>query len=74
MYVEQIQGRCMENRQIIIYQRKDNGIKKPVPFYNLDAIISVGYRRSKCGIQFRQWANKVLKDKENYRYQINSYV
>ncbi|MBO4689477.1 MAG: virulence RhuM family protein [Paludibacteraceae bacterium] len=31
--------------------------------YNLDVIISVGYRvKSKRGVQFRQWANKVLKD------------
>ena len=40
-----------------------NGVKKPVPFYNLDVIISVGYRvKSKRGVQFRQWANRVLKD------------
>ena len=39
-----------------------NGVKKPVPFYSLDVIISVGYRvKSQCGVQFRQWANKVLK-------------
>jgi hypothetical protein len=31
--------------------------------YNLDVIISVGYRvKSQRGVQFRQWANKVLKD------------
>ncbi|MEB2780742.1 RhuM family protein [Algoriphagus sp. C2-6-M1] len=34
-----------------------------VKFYNLDAIISVGYRvNSKRGIQFRLWATKRLKD------------
>lgn len=34
-----------------------------VDYYNLDAIISVGYRvNSKRGIQFRQWASRVLKD------------
>ncbi|WP_253306093.1 virulence RhuM family protein [unidentified bacterial endosymbiont] len=34
-----------------------------VDFYNLDAIISVGYRvNSKCGTQFRQWASTVLRD------------
>ena len=34
-----------------------------VNYYNLDMIISVGYRvKSKRGIQFRQWATKVLKD------------
>ncbi|MBQ8674262.1 MAG: virulence protein RhuM/Fic/DOC family protein [Bacteroides sp.] len=40
-----------------------NGVKKPVPFYSLDVIISVGYRvKSVNGTRFRQWANKVLKD------------
>ena len=40
-----------------------NGVKKPVPFYTLDVIISVGYRvKSQRGVLFRQWANKVLKD------------
>jgi prophage maintenance system killer protein len=35
---------------------------KPVKFYNLDAIISVGYRvNSKRGTQFRQWATQVLR-------------
>jgi hypothetical protein len=36
---------------------------KPVKFYHLDAIISVGYRvNSKRGTQFRQWATKVLRE------------
>lgn len=36
---------------------------KPVEFYNLDVIISVGYRvKSKCGIQFRIWATSILKE------------
>ena len=34
-----------------------------VAFYNLDMIISIGYRvNSKRGVQFRQWSTKVLKD------------
>ncbi len=34
-----------------------------VMFYNLEMVTSVGYRvKSKRGVQFRQWANKVLKD------------
>jgi len=37
--------------------------KKPVNYYNLDVIISVGYRvKSRQGTQFRIWANKILKD------------
>ena len=36
---------------------------KPVAYYNLDVIISVGYRvKSKQGTQFRQWATQRLKD------------
>ena len=36
---------------------------KPVEFYNLDVIISVGYRvKSKRGVQFRIWATKILKE------------
>lgn len=40
-----------------------NGVKKPVPFYSLDVIISVGYRvKSLRGTQFRIWANTILKE------------
>ena len=36
-----------------------------VIFYNLDVVVSVGYRvKSQRGILFRKWANKVLKQKE----------
>ena len=38
------------------------GVKQRVPFYTLDVIISVGYRvKSKRGVEFRKWANDVLK-------------
>lgn len=48
---------------------------KPVPFYNLDVIISVGYRvKSKRGVLFRQWANKVLKDYLIRGYAINNNI
>ena len=40
-----------------------DGKKYRTKFYNLDVIISVGYRvKSKVGTRFRQWANAVLKD------------
>lgn len=43
-----------------------------VEFYNLDVIISVGYRvKSKQGIQFRQWATKRLKELLIQGYTIN---
>jgi hypothetical protein len=41
-------------------------------FYNLDAILSVGYRvNSKQGTQFRQWATKVLRDHLVQGYTVN---
>ncbi len=43
---------------------------KPTNYYNLDMIISVGYRvKSKKGIIFRKWATKILKD-----YMIKGYA
>lgn len=49
-----------------------NGVKKPVPFYSLDVIISVGYRvKSQRGTQFRIWANRVLKDYLTKGFAIN---
>ena len=49
-----------------------NGVKKPVPFYSLDVIISVGYRvKSQRGTKFRQWANKVIKDYLLHGYAFN---
>jgi prophage maintenance system killer protein len=47
-------------------------IVRDVEFYNLDAIISIGYRvNSKRGTQFRIWANKVLKEYLVKGYSIN---
>lgn len=38
-------------------------VKRKIKLYNLDMIISVGYRvKSQRGIIFRRWANKVLKE------------
>lgn len=52
-----------------------NGIKKPVPFYTLDVIISVGYRvKSQRGTKFRQWANSILKDYLLKGYAINQRI
>ena len=52
-----------------------NGIKKPVPFYNLDVIISVGYRvKSKRGTAFRIWARKVLKEYMVKGYAVNKRI
>ena len=45
-------------------------VKRNIKIYNLDVIISVGYRvKSKRGTQFRIWANKILKD-----YLLRGYI
>lgn len=47
-------------------------VKRDVEYYNLDVIISVGYRvKSQNGVRFRQWATSVLKNYINNGYVIN---
>ena len=47
-------------------------VKRSVEYYNLDMVLSVGYRvKSPQGVLFRQWANKVLKEYMLRGYSIN---
>lgn len=47
-------------------------ITRNIDYYNLDVIISVGYRvKSKNGVAFRKWANKILKDYLIKGYAVN---
>ena len=64
---------CRKFRQV----RKEGNrtVKRKVEFYNLDAIISVGFRvNTKRGIEFRQWANRILKDYMLRGYVVNSRI
>ena len=48
------------------------GSDKPVRFYNLDVIISVGYRvKSQQGTRFRQWATRVLREHLTHGYSLD---
>ena len=59
---------CQNFRQVRKEGKRE--IARNMPFYNLDMIISVGYRiNSKQGVIFRKWATKVLKD-----YMIKGYA
>ena len=50
-------------------------VKRKIEFYNLDAIISVGFRvNTKRGIEFRQWANQVLKEYLLKGYVVNARI
>ena len=52
-----------------------DGKKYRVKYYNLDVIISIGYRvKSIRGTQFRQWANKVLKEYLLKGYSVNQHL
>ena len=47
-------------------------VEREIEYYNLDVIISVGYRvKSRRGVEFRKWANKVLKDYIIHGYAVN---
>ena len=55
-----------------VRQEGKRQVIRNLTYYNLDAIISIGFRvNSKRGILFRQWANKVLKDYLLKGYSIN---
>jgi hypothetical protein len=50
-------------------------VKRKIEYYNLDVIISVGYRvKSKQGTQFRIWATRILKDYLLKGYTINNRI
>ena len=59
---------CAKIAQVQVEGKRS--VKRYIPYFNLDMIISVGYRvNSKRGVRFRQWANKVLK-----QYLIKGYA
>ena len=54
---------------------KDQDQTYETTFYNLDVIISVGYRvKSQQGVQFRRWATSVLKQYLIKGYAINQQI
>ena len=56
----------------IVATEGQRSVKRKQTFYNLDAIISVGYRvKSKRGVEFRRWANSVLKQYIIKGYAVN---
>lgn len=64
------EGELDKKTSVGISDKSTGGRKSKI--YNLDVIISVGYRvKSKNGVIFRQWANKILKDYMLKGYAIN---
>lgn len=58
-----------------VQQEGKRTVKRTIPYYNLDMVISIGYRvNSKRATQFRIWANRVLKEYLIKGYAINHHA
>lgn len=67
------EGELSKDTSVEIFDRSDGQASRPPMYYNLDVIISVGYRvKSKRGIAFRKWANSVLKQYIMQGYAVNN--
>jgi len=59
----------------IVQKEGNREVIRQVEFYSLDVILSVGYRvKSSRGIEFRRWANQVLKDYMLRGYAVNQRI
>jgi len=69
---EELQGFPTVAKFATVQQEGERVVTRNVEYYSLDMVLSVGYRvKSQRGIEFRQWANKVLKDYLLRGYAIN---
>lgn len=67
------EGELDRDTSVEIFDRSTNMASRPPMYYNLDVIISVGYRvKSKRGIAFRRWANQILRDYIIKGYAVNN--
>ena len=66
------EGELQRDTSVEIFDRSQGKASRPPMYYNLDVIISVGYRvKSQRGIAFRKWATSILKDYMIKGYAIN---
>ena len=60
---EELAGMATVAKFATVQKEGDRIVTRQVEYYNLDMVLSVGYRvKSNRGIEFRRWANKVLKE------------
>jgi hypothetical protein len=58
----------------IVRQEGSRKLRRDIEHYNLDVIISVGYRvKSQRGVRFRQWATRVLREQLTQGYSLNEH-
>jgi len=68
----ELQKKATVKESLTVQKEGNREVKRNVDYYNLDVIISVGYRvKSKQGTQFRQWATQRLRDYLVKGYAIN---
>ena len=69
---EELERKATVSKMEIVRQEGNRKVKRTIEIYNLDMILSIGYRvNSKNATRFRQWANQVLKDYLLKGYSIN---
>lgn len=69
---EELLSLSTSKESLLVEKEGNRWVTRNRKIYNLDAIISVGYRvKSKRGVMFRQWANKVLKEYLLRGYSVN---
>ena len=57
----ELQREATTEESSVVQPEGDREVRRSITFYNLDAILAVGYRvRSPRGVQFRRWASTVL--------------
>lgn len=68
----ELEERATAKESFVVRSEGDRQVRRRIHHYNLDVIISVGYRvKSKRGTQFRIWANGVLRDHLLRGYTLN---
>jgi prophage maintenance system killer protein len=59
----ELEQKATTEKYSVVQKEGNRNVKRTIKLYNLDAIISVGYKvNSQRGVQFRIWANQVIKD------------
>ena len=72
---EEVQGFPTVAKFATVQKEGERVVTRNVEYYSLDMVLSVGYRvKSQRGIEFRQWANKVLKDYLLRGYAVNQRI
>ena len=72
---QELRGLSTVAKFATVQQEGDRIVNRDIEYFNLDMILSVGYRvKSQKGILFRQWANTVLKEYLLHGYAVNQRI